>query len=677
VKAEKEVANQSRLERDALRTELKSAREEIHRLTVDAESLRRAKKDLEVDAAGVRKTVAEQQEAIRRSFSERDRFREELTSAGKEINALQSTLSDFETARDKLNEELSKVREEVKNQHKIISQKDTDLKTLVPDLALANKRLEALNIAMESATAARAGASAEREGLRRELDKQQQTIKEEAEIQKELAKALALSKTERTAMEKRLHDSDTQRRSLTENLGKMRKDLDLQREAMALYQDHSKSQAIELAGMHDTVTILTEKLKSTTSELETATDERERLTKALKKVKTDLEFHEKALVNARSDKKAMESTFGEMRSQMVAQDEILKSMQIDRDRLNKEVALLRQNMKGVSDAAIKSLSERNALKAKLKSAEELIDGLKTETGDLRSERDKQYEEFIKVRRVVENQRKSIRQTKDDLEILGSALASANQTIVELNRDLESARAVGMDEKAGQARLSQDLDVLQGTLEKTAATQKDIGGALASAGEEIEALKSALVESQIAWEALNAELVASRKRIVNLEDAFRQSPRDRPAGDPSEVSESSDIAASSPLQPDQDVAAIHAFVRSWSSAWERKDVKAYLSHYSKEFQPPGGIGRAEWSGQRRKRLLKPVFINIGVSDLQVKTLDGSRGEVSFTQIYLSDSYFDRVIKTLDIQLENGAWKIMRETSTVKQHMPDEGLMKKVR
>lgn len=120
----------------------------------------------------------------------------------------------------------------------------------------------------------------------------------------------------------------------------------------------------------------------------------------------------------------------------------------------------------------------------------------------------------------------------------------------------------------------------------------------------------------------------------------------------------------PVQPkaaeeSPDDIAIGSFVRSWAEAWERKDVKAYLSHYAKDFSTPGGISMAAWEKQRYQRIGTANFIKIDIRDLKIKKETDTRAQVTFIQDYTSDTYGDLVAKSLDLVRENGGWAIATE------------------
>ncbi|MCX8017954.1 MAG: tetratricopeptide repeat protein [Rhodocyclaceae bacterium] len=107
-----------------------------------------------------------------------------------------------------------------------------------------------------------------------------------------------------------------------------------------------------------------------------------------------------------------------------------------------------------------------------------------------------------------------------------------------------------------------------------------------------------------------------------------------------------------------LAEITAAVDSWLAAWSRKDVKAYLAHYAKDFQVPGGQSRKAWEAERTQRVGKPGKIEVSRDKLSIK-LEGEQATVRFRQTYKSAGFNATSGKTLVMGRENGKWLIREE------------------
>lgn len=107
------------------------------------------------------------------------------------------------------------------------------------------------------------------------------------------------------------------------------------------------------------------------------------------------------------------------------------------------------------------------------------------------------------------------------------------------------------------------------------------------------------------------------------------------------------------------AEIIAAVDGWLAAWSKKDVKAYLGHYAKDFQTPGGQTRKAWETERAQRIGKPGRIEVGRDKLGIKTEGEDKATVRFRQNYKSAGFNSSTGKTLILIRQNGKWLIQQE------------------
>ena len=104
------------------------------------------------------------------------------------------------------------------------------------------------------------------------------------------------------------------------------------------------------------------------------------------------------------------------------------------------------------------------------------------------------------------------------------------------------------------------------------------------------------------------------------------------------------------------------LRDWAAAWSRQDVSGYLSHYGKSFVPAGNLSRQEWETQRRRALTRPEWIKVAFEDMAVTRQGNDRAKIDFVQTYRSNSYQDRVRKSVVMGREDGRWIILSEETT---------------
>jgi len=99
---------------------------------------------------------------------------------------------------------------------------------------------------------------------------------------------------------------------------------------------------------------------------------------------------------------------------------------------------------------------------------------------------------------------------------------------------------------------------------------------------------------------------------------------------------------------------------WSKAWMAGNFKDYLSAYSKNFVPSGGLSYNKWRAQRRYRLRHSQQVEVSYNQLSIFfNADKTLAIMEFVQQYKAGQYNDKVKKQLYWQSENGSWLIARE------------------
>ncbi len=99
--------------------------------------------------------------------------------------------------------------------------------------------------------------------------------------------------------------------------------------------------------------------------------------------------------------------------------------------------------------------------------------------------------------------------------------------------------------------------------------------------------------------------------------------------------------------------------SWAAAWSRKDVRAYLAHYSSSFKTPKGMTRKAWEAQREERITgKSGKIQVSYDEPSI-TLNGDRATVKFRQHYKAPGLSNSTNKVLLMVRSGGKWLIEDE------------------
>jgi tetratricopeptide (TPR) repeat protein len=97
---------------------------------------------------------------------------------------------------------------------------------------------------------------------------------------------------------------------------------------------------------------------------------------------------------------------------------------------------------------------------------------------------------------------------------------------------------------------------------------------------------------------------------------------------------------------------------WAKAWSEKKFDAYIGYYSGDHKLDLPTHQA-WVEHRRKRVLRPGFIKIEISNFQIRAQSANRATIDFEQSFNSLDYSDRVIKRIRLSRINSKWKITDE------------------
>jgi adhesin transport system outer membrane protein len=253
-----------------------------------------------------------------------------------------------------------------------------------------------------------------------------------------------------------------------------------------------------------------------------------------------------------------------------------------------------------------------------------------------------------------------------IEALGSETAELRDANQQLQASVE-AQAEAQDRYQRRiAELEEALTTAETQRSKMEAERADLES------ERSEPPAKAAVEAQRQIENLDSRLQAAeaflatseskRRELVEQLSSLKQEHEALQARLSAEPGEAESQLAS-PLQasPSDDTAKIMEMVNAWAEAWSKQEVEDYLAFYASTFVPAGGKSRAEWESQRRKLVLAPSRISIGAALRDLRITAPERAEAEFLQSYSSDRYSDVVVKTLELVMESGRWRIARERS----------------
>lgn len=110
--------------------------------------------------------------------------------------------------------------------------------------------------------------------------------------------------------------------------------------------------------------------------------------------------------------------------------------------------------------------------------------------------------------------------------------------------------------------------------------------------------------------------------------------------------------------DNSAEAIEGAIERWAHDWERKDIDAYLGHYSPEFQPSNRLSFNAWVQQRRERLSRPGDISVQISTPDIR-VDGERATARFVQNYTGGGLKLSETKIVELERRDQRWLITSE------------------
>ncbi len=107
-------------------------------------------------------------------------------------------------------------------------------------------------------------------------------------------------------------------------------------------------------------------------------------------------------------------------------------------------------------------------------------------------------------------------------------------------------------------------------------------------------------------------------------------------------------------------AIAALVDKWLQAWSGKDIKGYGASYSMNFRSKQ-MDKQKWLDYKARLNKTYRYINVSAENTRITRSKGT-ATVTFMQTYESNVHTTKGMKTLTLKLEDGKWKIFRETFT---------------
>jgi len=106
------------------------------------------------------------------------------------------------------------------------------------------------------------------------------------------------------------------------------------------------------------------------------------------------------------------------------------------------------------------------------------------------------------------------------------------------------------------------------------------------------------------------------------------------------------------------AEIRSFIESWRKAWEKKDLRTYISCYDASFSSRG-MDLKEWRKHREGLNQQHQTLAIELKDMKIRESSGDTATVTFIQDYRADEYRDLGLKNILLTKRGAHWKIKKE------------------
>ena len=106
-------------------------------------------------------------------------------------------------------------------------------------------------------------------------------------------------------------------------------------------------------------------------------------------------------------------------------------------------------------------------------------------------------------------------------------------------------------------------------------------------------------------------------------------------------------------------SVATFVRTWSTAWERRDAEALKALYATDFNGESYGGRRSWETEIDQRIEDSGYVRIAVSALEIGFPTANTASATFYRSLRSDLGDETQRMTLELEPSGDSWKIIDE------------------
>lgn len=117
----------------------------------------------------------------------------------------------------------------------------------------------------------------------------------------------------------------------------------------------------------------------------------------------------------------------------------------------------------------------------------------------------------------------------------------------------------------------------------------------------------------------------------------------------------------PPENAEDIAEVQQALEHWRSAWEQRNLAAYLAMYSESFAPQDPPDAERWRLRKRQLFARDDAVSVRLTRLSIVPLEhASVAVATFEQHYRSKGFESTDLKAVRWRREGTGWRITTET-----------------
>ncbi len=620
--------------------ELDTARKKIATLEDTLQKEQTVKKALATDLASVREEFQASSDQLARYTATQTRRGRELETALARITKLEGVLQQEQASKHSLAEELGSIRDQSDTQRRQLEQLGADQEQRTLEIDAAREQIAKLEGALQQEQASKHSLAEELGSLRDQSDTQRQQLEQLGADQERRTQELDAARDQIAKLEGALQQEQVSKHSLAEVLGRIRDQSDTQRQQLEQLGADQERRTLEIDAARDQIAKLEGALQREQASKRSLAEE-------LGSIRDQSETQRQQFERVSREEQASKHTLAAKMMQLIEErrreSQRLELLDARHKKDAKQFDALRIQFAQLERAYRSEQASKGALADELARLEVEREALRRKVDELAAAERQRAEELTTARIPVIDIERTLQQQQGEKRTFRAQISELEQAL--------------QQEQTAKQKLTADLTRLREENETQNQRLEHLDAAHKQSIKELDAVRTELAEIEGQQISAVTEDIAMSERL-EYQSAGRSTTAEPRPDESLATTASSQRADVVSLDVTADVNAV---VNAWATAWSEQDVGAYLAFYSQEFRPAGGATRTAWETLRRRRLMRPAFIEVSVADVEITLLGLGRAQATFRQAYRADRYQDKVLKTLELARESDQWRIVRETS----------------